>query len=344
MIGDVLTSSILCEAIKDRFPESETHYLINTHTLAVLEHNPFIDKKIVFTPEMKESISLRKGLKTALKKEKYDVVIDVYSKLGSAEITKKTGAKIRVGYTKWYTKWAYTHTYTYNKNLNTIAGLAIDNRMQLLTPLQNNFHEFYIPKIYLTLDEKTNAKLKLKTHNITFKQPIIMISLLGSSPEKTYPIAYMAKILDHLISRKKYQLLLNYIPNQQEQVKQLLSLIKNETRKMVFDAIYGKSLREFLVLCSNCQAIIGNEGGAINMAKALDIPSFSIFSPWVRKEAWGLFESERNKSFHLKDIQPEMFYNKKTKNIKKEHKKFYNQMKPESIIPSLETFLHDNLD
>lgn len=339
----MLTSSILCEALKDRFRESEIHYLINSHTTAVLENNPFIDQQIIFSPEMEESISLRKGLKNTLKQEQYDVVIDVYSKLGSAEITKATRAKLRIGYTKWYTKWAYTHTYSYAKKPKTIAGLAIENRMQLLAPLDVYFPEYLKPKIYLTTSEKRAAQQTLVNNGISLEKPLVMISLLGSSPEKTYPLPYMAALLDHLAATTVSQLLLNYIPKQQGQVDALLTLVKEKTRIQIYDKVYGKSVRTFLALTSHCNAIIGNEGGAINMAKAIDIPSFSIFSPWITREAWGLFEGESNSSFHIEDMNPTLYMDRKLNSIKTEYAFYYKEMKPEHIFPSLDRFVKKNL-
>ena len=46
MIGDVLTSSILFEALKQKYPTSVLHFVINPATLPVLENNPFIDEFI----------------------------------------------------------------------------------------------------------------------------------------------------------------------------------------------------------------------------------------------------------------------------------------------------------
>ena len=55
MIGDVLTSSILFEAIKTKHPNYELHYVINSNTHAVVEHNPFIDRFHFVTPEIDKS-------------------------------------------------------------------------------------------------------------------------------------------------------------------------------------------------------------------------------------------------------------------------------------------------
>lgn len=339
MIGDVLTSSLLCEALKVRFGKSELHYLINAHTSAVLDNNPYIDKQIIYTPEMEESVSLRSGLNTSLQQENYDLVIDVYSKLGSAFMVRATEAPLRIGYKKWYTKWAYTHTYTYDKQPKTEAGLAIENRMKLLEPLGLDFSSFLKPKIYLTDKERAQAQAVLTRAGIKGNQKLLMISLLGSSAEKTYPLPYMAKVLDHIAATTSCQLLLNYIPKQQQVVNELLTLVNKKTKDAIFDTIYGKSLREFLALTSCCAGMIGNEGGAINMAKALDIPTFSIFSPWIRREAWGLFENEQNVSVHLKDILPEVYKTMSLEKIRKAANTYYKKLLPDFVNKKLTVFL-----
>lgn len=339
MIGDVLTSSILCEAIKVRFGESEVHYLINSHTAAVVENNPYIDQLVLFTPEMEKNKKARNKLFEFLKNEHYDTVIDIYSKLGSAQFTRATRAKTRIGYFKWYTQWAYTDTFSYDRNPKTVAGLAIENRIKLLSPLGSDFPPFLEPKIYLTTEEIEIARTTLKKGYIDLNKPVAMVSLLGSSKEKTYPLAYMAVLLDTLVDHKNIQLLLNYIPKQQPEVDRLLALVKEETKQYIFSTIYGKSLREFLALASHCSMMIGNEGGAINMAKALDIPTFSIFSPWITREAWGIFENERNQSFHLKDVEPEIYNKKGLKEIRKETIGFYNLMRPHLVWPCLKKFI-----
>ncbi|MDA8850606.1 lipopolysaccharide heptosyltransferase family protein, partial [Flavobacteriaceae bacterium] len=72
MIGDVLTSTILFEAIKEKYPKAKLHYLINSHTLPVIENNPFIDDIILYTPEIQKSnLKLWRFIKS-IKKNEYD--------------------------------------------------------------------------------------------------------------------------------------------------------------------------------------------------------------------------------------------------------------------------------
>ena len=101
MIGDVLTSTILCENIKANIKESKVYYLINTQTKAVVENNPYIDEIVLFTPKYRKSkLAFYKFLKE-IRKEKFDVVIDVYGKLESNLICLFSKAPIKISYKKW---------------------------------------------------------------------------------------------------------------------------------------------------------------------------------------------------------------------------------------------------
>lgn len=342
MIGDVLTSSILCEALKIRYTHCEVHYLVNENTTAVLKNNPFIDRVITYTPVIAGSRKLQKKLRKELKAALYDVAIDVYSKLGSARLARATKAKIIIGYKKWYTKGFYTHLFRYHLKSNTVAGLAIENRLKMLQALDADFPAAIRPKIYLDSEEIATAKNILKEHKIIGDRPIFMMSVLGSSMDKTYPLHNLSVVLEYLVTITDAHLLFNYIPSQLDQVNQLLEYCSTKTRKRVCIDLYGKNLRDFIAITSQCDALIGNEGGAVNMAKALRVPTFAIFSPWIRKEAWALYENKQNHVVHLQDIEPEIYKKRSFKSIKKELQRYYGKVTPSHINNSLTLFLKDN--
>lgn len=337
MIGDVLTSSILFEALRQKYPKAQLDYLINEHTFPVVENNPFIDNFIFFTKEAESSKRALLKLTKSVRKREYDIVIDVYSKLSSNLITAFSKAKTKISYYKHYSKFLYHHNIKRQQSTNTKSGLAIINRMQLLEPLGIKAISIK-PKIYLTDDEISNSKKFLESENIDLKQPLFMISVLGSGENKTYPFPFMAKVIDAIVERTKGQILFNYIPKQEAEAKAILNLCKTETQNHIKFNVFGKSLRDFLAITQHCDAVIGNEGGAINMAKALNIKTFAIYSPWIDKASWNLFEDENNVSVHLKDYKPEL-YTKPEKAYKKEASVLYKKFKPELFIDKLEVFL-----
>jgi heptosyltransferase-2 len=340
MIGDVLTSSILFEALREKYPDAELHYLINSHTYPVVENNPFIDKFVFFTKEIETSKKALLKFAKIIKQKKYDIVIDVYSKISSNIISYFSKAEKRISYHKSYTTLLYHHNVKRLKiTKDDGTSLAIVTRMQLLAPLGVKT-KIIKPKIYLTGKEIENGKQFLENHNVNPKKPLYMISVLGSGDNKTYPAPYMAKIIDEIANNSNNQILFNYIPSQEEKARNILNLCKVSTKKQVFFNVFGKSLRAFLAITYHCNALIGNEGGAINMAKALNIKTFSIFSPWVDKASWSLFENHNNISVHLKDFKPEL-YTKPEKAYKKEAFLLYQKFNPDLFIDKLKVFLND---
>ncbi|MEZ4779582.1 MAG: glycosyltransferase family 9 protein [Flavobacteriaceae bacterium] len=340
MIGDVLLSSILCEWLKKKYPAAKIHYSIHKNCLPVVENNPFIDQFIIFEPQQKRSKKAFLRFLNKIKLEKYDLVVDAYGKTESILITFFSKAKKRISYKKWYSKIFYTETVKRSSVVYTNAGNALEDRLRLLIPEAGIKEHIIKPAIYLTPSEKEEAKKYLIAQGIDFNKPIIMFSVLGSSLKKSMPFEYMAKLIDETVRITQAQILFNYIPNQLEDAKKILAFTNNFSKEHIFFDIYGKGLREFLKVLSLCNLLIGNEGGAVNMAKALEIPTFTIFSPWVDTKAWNMFEDGKNNvSVHLLDFEPEIYVNKYPKEFKKVALELYKKLTPQRIIPKLRDYL-----
>src|SRR5690606_35489906 len=121
-------------------------------------------------------------------------------------------AKIKCGYYKKHSSFIFTHAVKRRKKPTFQHSLAIENRMLLLEPLGVT-HKAYTPKIYSDKQAKTQAEIYLQNSSINLQKPIVMISVLGSDITKTYPLTYMARLLDMIVeTRPDAQLLFNYIP------------------------------------------------------------------------------------------------------------------------------------
>ena len=341
MIGDVLISSIICEALRKKFSNAIMHYVVNTNAIPVILHHPHIDRIIEFKKDYKKDKRLFYSFLKDISNSNYDIVIDTYGKLESNLMTFFSGADIKVSFYKWYTQFFYTTIIRNQLVKKTDAGIAIENRLRLVCPEASIRSENMIrPKIYLTDKEKINAEVFLKEHQIDPNSFLIMIGILGSEPKKTLPAKQMAKIVDTIVQQTDATILFNYIPSQKKEAFEIYELTHTSTqRKIRFEAFAG-GLREFLAVLSHCDAMVGNEGGATNMAKALNVPTFTIFSPWILKEAWNMFEDGTTHiSVHLKDYKPELYGNTEPKEMKKEALELYREFDTTLIFPELERFL-----
>ena len=336
MIGDVLASTVICQAIKSEIPDCEVHYMIHPNTLAVVENNPFIDRIIILDPKKTKGFSALVAFGKELKKNKYDAVVDAYGKWESILPAYFSGAKIRIGNKKWYTSLLYTKTVVPKKN---IAGSAIFHRLQLAEALTGKMASIDFPKIYLSESEITSAKNKI-SEGLDTNVPIIMISVLGSGEGKSLLPNQMAETLDIIAQSGSIQLLFNFMPNQENEAKAIFDLCKKETQDKIMFDFYTKSLREFLAVLSQCDALIGNEGGAVNMAKALNIPTFTIFSPWINKSSWNMLnDDERHIAVHLQDYFPEIYGNEHAKKFKNQANELYKKLAPELFRSQLQKFV-----
>lgn len=338
MIGDVLTTSNLFEVIKKQHPNAILHYVVNKHTIPVIENNPFIDELKVVLPETEKSFAKVIAFSKALKQENYDAVVDVYGLYCSNLISLFCGAKQKIAKKKWYTQFIYTDLIKELKTPKTNAGLAIENRLRYIAPLDIK-PTIVNPKIYLTQKEIEDTKALLINADVDLNAPLYMISVLGSDETKTYPFEHMAKVLDATVKTKpNAQVLFNYIPSQLEDAKAIYNLCSPETQQQIKLDVFGKSLRAFMCITHFCDALIGNEGGAVNMAKALNIATFTIFSPWIKKEAWSLFEDEtKNISVHLKDYNASII--EASKKPKDNYKALYKAFTPDLFLDKLTKFL-----
>ena len=338
-IGDVLISSVIANNYKKKYPDSEIHLMAYGFTHGVIENNPNIDKLIVIDEkELKKFKNLLKTIRQ-VHKEKYDIIFDPYSKLQSRLICKFGGAKQTVGHKsrkKIGNLGYYTHPVDILKEKTQICGKAIEDRIHLLQQVDTFENIDYEPKIFLTEKEK-----QFRVPEKYQSKKIIMLGILGSTPQKSMPYEYIAQIVDYIASTFDCFLLFNFAPNQKEEADKIYDLCQNKSN-IIID-IYAKSIRDFAVLMNQCAVLVSNEGGTVHIAKALNKPTFTIFSPYINKDDWSSFEDGKfHKSVHLLDFIPNAISNlsyDQSKEIEKNPRELYLKLTPEMIISALDPFL-----
>ncbi|WP_426094667.1 glycosyltransferase family 9 protein [Flavobacterium sp. DSR2-3-3] len=345
MIGDVLVSSILCDNLRKAYPKAQIDYMVYESTIAVLQGNTSFDNLILFREKHQKSKWEYFKLLKSIRAEKYDIVIDAYSKLESWLVVLFSAAKQKISYWKKGRDFLYTDTVKRKKIATTNLGLIIEQRLALLNPLHLDIELETFPRIYVTKEENDFATSLFKSHGINQSKKTIMVSIIGSSTDKTYPRKYMSQLVDFIADKRDVNILFNYFPKQIEDAKKIYDGCKESTKHKIYFSILGKSIREFIAIMNHCDMIIGNDGGAINMAKALEKSSFIIFSPWIDKKGWATFEDGINHvSLHLQEFKPDLFERKTAKIIKKETIAFYKEFTPELIFPALHTFLKTHIE
>jgi heptosyltransferase-2 len=312
--------------------------------VGVIENHPAIDHIIeINDKELKKLGNLKQLIQTVRKRE-YDIIFDPYSKLQSRLICYFSKAPFRIGFQKRgknpLLKF-YTHNIPFLDEKTNICGKAIEDRINMVTSvftLPKNQID-YEPRIVLTEKEKQYDKLS------TYNKPAIMLGVLGSTPQKSMPYEYIVKLIDYITETYDVNVLFNYAPHQKEDALSIYNSCKNKDN-IIID-IYENCIRGFIKLMNKCQLLVGNEGGIVHISKALNKPTFTIFSPYVMKDHWASFEDgNKHASVHLLGEKPELYNEISIENrreIETDPSFMYKQLTPALIIPKLEAFLQLHL-
>ncbi|MEL6812181.1 MAG: glycosyltransferase family 9 protein, partial [Bacteroidota bacterium] len=173
------------------------------------------------------------------------------------------------------------------------------------------------------------------------KKPVIMLGVLGSTPNKSLPYEYTAQLIDHIAETYEATLLFNYAPHQKEEAEKIYEMCKNKTQINL--DIYEDTIRGFITLMNQCDMLVSNEGGSVHIAKALNRPTFTIYSPYIDKSHWNSFEDGKtHDSVHLLEEKPDLFESftrEKRGEIEKNPEQLYRELTPTMILKKLKPFL-----
>ena len=195
-IGDIVLTTPVIRCLKQQLPEAEVHYLTKKSYKGIIETNPYIDKLHVLADDWDAMI-------TALKKEEFDVVIDLHHNLRTWRIKSALKKAQSFSFNKLnYEKWLLTalkinklpDVHIVDRYLETIAAFGIRNDGKGLdyfipekdiVPITNlpasHMHGFIGIVIGAALNTKKLPVHKLQELCTRIEHPII---LLGGSEDK----------------------------------------------------------------------------------------------------------------------------------------------------------------
>ncbi len=101
-IGDIVLTTPVIRCVKMQLPNSKIHYLTKSSFAPIVNYNPYIDKLHYLSDNLEEII-------LALKKEKFDYVIDLHHNLRTMRVKRALGIKDFYSYPKLnIKKWLLT--------------------------------------------------------------------------------------------------------------------------------------------------------------------------------------------------------------------------------------------
>ncbi len=262
-IGDIILSTVILENLASYFPDVQIDYLTEKFAQASVENNPFVTKVLTMN---EGEFPLLVALK--IKKEKYNMILDLWSNPRTAQITLLSGVKYRVGFAYRGRKYAYNIHGTSERGKNHSA----EHNLELLKPINvpvktKNIH-FYVSK----KDDEFGKKF-IKKYS---RKDSLLVGIIpaGGWPSKRCDATKWVEICSAINKKYKVCFLILWGPGDEYDA----DYIKNHFPDRTILAP-KTTLKQMAGLINNCDFILANDSGPMHMAAALGIPTLGIFGP-----------------------------------------------------------------
>lgn len=202
LIGDVVFTTPIVRALRRRFPCAHLAYLVEPAAAPILEGNPHLNRLIV-VPSATGVTRLRLDAVTGLqlRRERYDIAIDLHGGPRSAWLTWMSGAPTRIGYTIRGRSWMYTHAVA--RPADDAPRHSVVNQWDLLTPLDIAAPDPARDAVEMPADAAVEARVRarLEQAGVTRNHALVVLHVSASNPFRRWPEAAFSRLIDLLARR-----------------------------------------------------------------------------------------------------------------------------------------------
>ncbi len=307
-LGDIVMSTVLIEALKRGDPDLNVGYLCEEEHASVLEGHPGIDRlhrlrtqrggKDAKTRAARtvRSEAARSTLQTIgdLRKARYDLAVDLFFNPRSAWLLKLAGIPQRIGGTRkmrgrlFSQRVLKSEVDSQHPDFHRLAPGGLGEHLCRLAPLtqvesglgfvswlSRQFDSGELkPTLFLSGDESSVAP-RLAGLGIGDRKSYILLAPSATWPSKEWPARRWGELIDILLERTDFPLVVMVAPGREEAWRELAGRI-SPPRGGLLPAM---PLPEALTLTRGARALVTVDGGVMHAAVGLNVPTLALFGP-----------------------------------------------------------------
>ncbi|SJZ92915.1 heptosyltransferase-2 [Cetobacterium ceti] len=275
-IGDIVLSTPMIKALKEKYPQSEITYVTTPAGASILRNNPYLSEIIAY-----DKRGAHRGIKGVyelgkrLRYKNFNMVITPHRYLRSAVLSWLTRAPIRKGYDKSAGSFLYTEKVPYVEHKHEVE--------KLLGFVDENISKRYEIELYPSKENEDKVKTLLNGREKNKK--IVMVAPGSKWFTKKWPLEYFNVVLENL--NRKEDILTVVVGGKEELT---LNIVKGDN---ILDLRGKTTLLDMAQLASKSELILTNDSSPIHIGSAFkDTHIVAIFGPTVRE--FGFFPWSKN--------------------------------------------------
>ncbi len=280
-IGDVLLTTPVLRALRDRLPNARITMAVNSGTEDILRWNPDVNDVLVVTRgNLLSDVRFLRDVRG----RRFDGVIDLTDGDRSALLARATGAPIRVGFNdehRWrglmYTSVVRSDVkgrHHIERKLEALRTLGIEAKWGPLVLHVSDRDEDEADRILREAGVQPSETMR--------RERLVMLHPGARYWFKAWPPDRFAELADRLAERRGCTVLVGGGDEDHELAKQIQTMAQSKPTLLA-----GRTtLLQLAAILKRCRLFVGNDNGPMHMAAALGVPVVGLFGPSDPAE-WG---------------------------------------------------------
>src|SRR3954466_5625336 len=286
LIGDVVFTTPLLRALKRRFPDAHLSYLVEPSAFPVVRENPHLDEVIV-APLRGGLARIADDLRLAgrLRRERYDIAIDLHGGPRSAWLTWLSRSPVRIGYEIPGRTWMYTRAVARPRTLRRRHSVV--NQWDLLEAIEGwpvGGPRPAVDPVEMPVDPAAAARIERRLHDagIVPEHELIVAHVSAGNPFRRWPEPAFADLIAGLAQASPLRrIVLSSGPSDREAADRIAAAAKQalqgaEDRIVDFGEF---DLAELRALVDRSRLFVGGDTGPLHIAATTATPIVGIYGP-----------------------------------------------------------------
>jgi heptosyltransferase-2 len=266
-LGDVVLTTPAIRAVREKFPDAYISMLVGDKFADIVSADPRLDDVIIFYRDKKSPWEIKR-VASLLKKQKFDISIDMQRKFRSSLLAYLSGAILRIGYHQ-------PMGFLCRVKIPDLENKhAIERNLDLLKPLGITEASHQL-EMFLTDEDKEYADVFFNTNNLTSKPAVIGFFPGAAWAPRCWPAERFAAIGDLAVEKCNAGIVIFGGPGEADIVDSVAQKMKNPAVLMK-DRV---KLRQLAAMIQKCSLFISNDTGPMHISVAVDTPTIGLFGP-----------------------------------------------------------------
>jgi heptosyltransferase-2 len=280
-IGDVVLATGILEKLHQAYPEAAIDFMLRKGNEGLLANHPFVNRLLVWNKKEGKYKNLF-GLLKEIRKEKYDLVINLQRFAASGILTTLSKAKVTIGFKKNPFSFLFTKAYPHE--------IGHKGQKQYLHEVQRNHQliaditddQYALPKLYPSLQDFESVK--------SYKsKPYITIAPASVWFTKQYPKEKWTELLDAL--PPEYTV---YCLGGPGDVNLCTEIVSQSKRKDTVILAGKLSFLQTAALMKDVVMNYTNDSAPMHFASAMQAPVAAIFCSTIPEFGFGPLSVQSN--------------------------------------------------